>query len=286
MTKENDNAQEKALEALITASLRCPDMPRDITEEEIRRYVEQQVTLSAEDEAALEKSKPGLMRSIRDILQGNEQEDDCLARPSGAERAERIVSLPSRRATDEFVEAVVIAQLTRLLATSDFPLGRMRYNKLAYLSHRKADEDVAEHYLKKAAGPYSPWAQYQGPEAIALRNGYVKHAKAGRFEGLIAGDQVGKIDEYLSHYPVCAALNWVVSTFRFRKNEELELLATVDFAALDLIRQGAAVTAESVKDIIATNKEWKPKLKRAVFSDERISQALAELRGLFPGTYA
>ena len=84
---------------------------------------------------------------------------------------------------------------------------------------------------------------------------------------------------------MCGFLDWVANTFRFRKNEELELLATVDFAALDLIRDGTAVTLQAVRSLIATNKVWAPKLDRAIFSDTNISRALAELRQLFPGTY-
>jgi len=74
MTPENVGAQEAALEALVAASLRCPDKLPDITEREIRRFVEQKVTLRAEDEAALAKSKPGLFKSIEKILGHHDQE--------------------------------------------------------------------------------------------------------------------------------------------------------------------------------------------------------------------
>ena len=103
--------------------------------------------------------------------------------------------------------------------------------------------------------------------------------------GFVAGDNVAKIDQYLSRYPVCQAVDWVIDQFRYRKNEQLELLATVDFAALDLIRGGLAVTMEAVKNVIATNREWAPKLNRLIFSDENITRALAELQQLFPKTY-
>jgi type I restriction enzyme S subunit len=192
---------------------------------------------------------------------------------------------PSKKTTDEFVEAVVIAQLVRKLATSEHPLGRKRYNKFAYLAHRKADEDVTQHYLKKAAGPYSPWAKYGGPEKIAEKNGYVEQGKAGVFTGLVVGKKIEDIDRYLSNYPVCAAIDWIVDKFRFKKNDDLELLATVDFAALDLLREGKPLNRETIKQVIAANKEWAPKLDRAVFSDLNVDRALAELATLFPATY-
>jgi hypothetical protein len=84
----------------------------------------------------------------------------------------------------------------------------------------------------------------------------------------------------------CEAVEWIVSEFRFRKKEELELIATVDFAALDLTEQGAAITMENVKRIIATNTDWAPKLNREMLSDTKITEALSELRNLFPSTYA
>jgi hypothetical protein len=103
MTPENTNAQEKALEALIAASLRAPDKETEVTEAEISRYVDQRVTLSSEDEAALEKAKPRVMQSIGIILQGNLQEDDdCTIRPSKAEHAEQFCAMNRKNTTNEF----------------------------------------------------------------------------------------------------------------------------------------------------------------------------------------
>jgi hypothetical protein len=286
MTPKNATAQGNAVEALIAASLRAPDKEAEVTTEEISRYVEQRVTLSSEDKAALEESKPGALQAIKSILLGDEQEDhNSAARPSRAERAERFVPVSQRSASDEFVEAIAIAQVTRLIATPEYPLGHLRQNKMIYFAHRRAEEDVCEHFLKKAAGPYSPWAKYQGPERIAQQNGYVKKAKVGNLVGFVVGDSIEKIDRYLSRYPVCAAVDWVVDQLRYRKKEDLELLATVDFAALDLIRLGTKVTMDAVKNVIAANREWAPKLNRAIFSDDNINRALAELRQLFPRTY-
>jgi len=87
-------------------------------------------------------------------------------------------------------------------------------------------------------------------------------------------------------YPVCGAVDWVVATFKFRKKDQLELLATVDFASLELIQHKKVITMENVKEVIASSKKWTAKLTREIFSDENIRQALSELRQLFPKTYA
>jgi type I restriction enzyme S subunit len=283
MTPKNAKAQEKAVEALIAASLRAPDKETEVTQEEINRYVDQRVTLNSEDKTALEKSKPGVMQAIKSILLGNEQEDHApAARPEKDERAELSVPTNRRKASNEFVEAVLIAQLTRLVANPRYPLGHFRQNKMIYFAHRRADDNVKEFFLKQPAGPYSSRATYQGPERIAQQQGYVK--KVGT--GFLAGDNIGKIDQYVSRYPVCIALDWVVGKFRYRKNEDLELLATVDYAALELIQHGKAVTMDSVKNVIATSSKWAAKLNREIFSDDSITQALSELRQLFPKSYA
>jgi|ERR1035438_7506447 hypothetical protein len=105
MTPENTNAQEKALEALIAASLRAPDKETEVTEAEISRYVDQCVTLSSEDEAALEEAKPRIMQAIGNILQGNVQEnDDCTIRPSkaGHGHPEQFCAMNRKNTTNEF----------------------------------------------------------------------------------------------------------------------------------------------------------------------------------------
>ena len=64
---------------------------------------------------------------------------------------------------------------------------------------------------------------------------------------------------------------------KFRKVDELELLATVDMAICDLEEAGITVSVTSIKNLIATNGEWKAKLKRQTFSDANIEWAINEL---------
>src|ERR1700730_1662568 len=132
MTPDDAYTHDQAIEALIAASLRAPDEEPAITEQQISRYVDGQVTLSAEDEQALAKSKSAVSDAIKRILHGDkEQESVCASRARTADTTQhKRVS-----ATGEFIEAIVIAQLTRLLSSSEYPLGRFRYNKFAYFSH-------------------------------------------------------------------------------------------------------------------------------------------------------
>lgn len=184
-------------------------------------------------------------------------------------------------ATPEFIESIIISLIVKNISTPQYPLGRMRYNKLAYFAHRKAGENIEEYYLQKAAGPYSPWARYKGPEAIAIRNGYVKRVKNEYGEGLLPGSKIEKINKYINRYPSSLAVEWVVQNFRYKKKEELELLSTVDFAIQRLVKEKNAATLAGVKYVISSHKEWAPKLNRAIFSDENIKIAMTELNKIF-----
>jgi hypothetical protein len=192
---------------------------------------------------------------------------------------------PKRVATDEFKEAILISALVRALAEPNYPLGRKRYNKVAYFIHRKAEHDVRLKYVKQAAGPYSPWARYEGPERIAVEKGYVRRAKHGKYAGLVASEKIGAIDTYLPRYGVQEAFDWAIRQFRYTNNDELELLATVDFAMVTLRDRGKPVTTESVRELIASEPKWAPKLERTIFSDMNIERALHDLWLLLPGEY-
>ncbi|MHB1058561.1 MAG: restriction endonuclease subunit S [Rhodanobacter sp.] len=176
-------------------------------------------------------------------------------------------------------EAVVIAKLTQLFSSDEWPLARVRRTKLAYLLHRHV-EKRADGFLKKAAGPYDPTIRYRGPERVALKNGYVRAHHNGAYEGLVAADKIAQAETYFEKWYGTDAATWV-EQFRWKKTDELELLATVDMAMEDLRREGKQADLDAVKQLIRDHAEWKPKLEKAFFSDDHIVQALDECRALF-----
>jgi type I restriction enzyme S subunit len=179
----------------------------------------------------------------------------------------------------QFNEAVVISMLARYFGTEEFPLGRKRYTKLSYLLHRHTDGRV-EDYLKKAAGPYNPKTKYGGAEKIALKKGYLKEHKGARgHSGFIAADNVAEAERYFHNWYGPDAVQWL-DQFRFKSNDDLEVLATVDMAAQELRTGGREVDVSAVKDVIQSNAEWQPKLNRKVFSDEHIAQAITQSESL------
>jgi type I restriction enzyme S subunit len=178
----------------------------------------------------------------------------------------------------EFDKAVVISVLVNKFGDSSYPLGRKRYTKLSYLFDRHIGEST-EGYLKKAAGPYNPSMKYGGPEKIAQKRGYVKVHSNGKYSGFIVDHNIDEAVKYFNEWYDQETLKWL-EQFRYKKNDDLELLTTVDKAILEL-PEGREVSVASVKDIIQNNDEWRPKLDRPIFSDVNISAAIKEIQELF-----
>ena len=178
-----------------------------------------------------------------------------------------------------FNEAVVISVLAKGFGSEQFPLGRKRYTKLSYLMHRH-HEHQAEGYLKKAAGPYNPDTKYKGPEAIAIKNGYVRPHARDKFSGFVASDKIAEADTYFRKWYGDDVLIWL-EQFRFKPNDELELLATVDMAMEDLRQSGKSVELSTVKSVIRNHPEWEAKLERDIFSDTNIARAIKQCGELF-----
>ena len=172
-------------------------------------------------------------------------------------------------------EAVVIATLVKHFGGKDYPLGRKRYTKLSYLLHRHVERE-ADGYLKKAAGPYNPQIKYGGPEKIAKQNGYITQHKGPRgHSGFIAADNIAQAQGYFEKWYGLEVIQWL-EQFRYKKNDDLEVLTTVDMVVLELRASGKNVTVAAVREVIAGHLEWKAKLDRAAFSGENIAAAIKQ----------
>lgn len=179
----------------------------------------------------------------------------------------------------QFNEAVVIAILAKHFGSEQWPLGRKRYTKLAYLFHRHV-EQRADGFLKKAAGPYNPAMKYKGPEGIALKNRYIRKHVRDQFEGFVADDRVAQAEEYFSKWYGNDVLGWL-EQFRKKRNDELELIATVDMAMEELHRSELPAELATVKQMIHITPEWAAKLQREIFSDANITLAINTCIKLF-----
>ena len=201
-----------------------------------------------------------------------------LVESATAARAE-VATKRSKPHSWAFHEAVVISTLASHFGSEWFPLGRKRYTKLSYLLHRHAERHV-EGYLKKAAGPYNPKTRYGGPERIALENGYIREHKNGPYSGFVIAENIAHAESYFEMWYGPDAIQWL-EQFRFKKNDELEVLTTVDMAAEELRASDKYVDVAGVKAVIRNNPEWKAKIDRPLFNDAHIAEAIEMSDNLF-----
>ena len=237
----------------------------------------------------LRNIKQGMMS---ELLTGHirltEQEEEA-ALAAGA--TPKVVELPKPKPkvaaaqtgghNQQFDDAVMIACIVNVLYSNKFPLGRKKVQKCLYLLRRHQDESTAA-FKKKAAGPYGDEVRYKGGEPIARSNRYIA-TKTDKSKGttFAKGDSINQALSYIQNWGKQADIKWVADKLKFKKVDELELLATVDMAICDLTEAGTPVSVATIKHLIATNEEWKAKLKKQTFSDANIAHAIRELQTLF-----
>jgi type I restriction enzyme S subunit len=188
--------------------------------------------------------------------------------------------VPSKVHNPQINEAVVLAVLASRFGTEQYPLARVRRTKMMYLLHRHVEHQTTG-FLKKAAGPYNPQTRYGGPEKIALKNHYVRAHNNGTYEGFVPADKISQAEEYFEKWYGSSVMEWM-EQFRHKRTDELELLATIDMACEDLRREGKATSLSAVKHVLQSNTEWKAKLDKPVFSDQKIDAAIEICQRIFP----
>lgn len=238
----------------------------------------------------LRNIKQGMMS---ELLTGHIRltEQEAEATPE-AVAAPRIVELQKREPAaatqtgghnQQFDDAVMIAGIVNALYSDKFPLGRKKVQKCLYLLRRHQDESTAA-FKKKAAGPYADEVRYRGGEPIARSANYIATTTAkDKGTTFARGKNISQALVYIESWGKQGDIRWVADKLKFKKVDELELLATVDMAICDLDEAGTPVSVAAIKHLIATNAEWKAKLKRQAFSDANIARAIRELQTLLQG---
>ncbi|MDR2099410.1 MAG: restriction endonuclease subunit S, partial [Campylobacteraceae bacterium] len=179
----------------------------------------------------------------------------------------------------QFDDAVMIGGIVNAFYSDKYLLGRKKVQKLLYFSRRHQDKSTAA-FKKKAAGPYADEVRYKGGEPIAIERGYVV-TTINKGTIFAKGEKISQALDYIQKWDRQADIQWLVEKFLYKKVDELELLATVDMAICELKTDGASVTVNNIKNLIANNDQWRDKLKRQFFSDEKIAQAIWNLETLF-----
>lgn len=236
---------------------------------------------------------------VRNIKQGMMQElltgrirlavEEAEAAPVVKPEA-KVIELPKRKPqptaaqtgghNQQFDDAVMIAGIVNALYSDKYPLGRKRVQKCLYLLRRHQDESTAA-FKKKAAGPYADEVRYKGGEPIARNAKYITTTSTkDKGTTFTRGGNISQALGYIQSWGKQADIQWVADKLKYKKVDELELLTTVDMAICDLEEAGTPVSVASIKHLIATNAEWKAKLKKQSFSDANIARAIKELQTL------
>ena len=181
----------------------------------------------------------------------------------------------------QFDDAVMIAGIVNAFYDENYPLGRKKVQKLLYILRRYQKQSTIV-FKKKAAGPYADEVRYRGGEPIAIKNMYIITTTVkNKGTSFAKGDKITQALDYIEKWGFAPDIQWLIDNFRYTKVDDLELYATVDMAICDLVETDTSVSVSSIRNLIATNKEWSPKLNRQTFSDHMISKAIDDLKILF-----
>lgn len=173
-----------------------------------------------------------------------------------------------------FDDAVVFANIVASCYDERYPLGRKKCQKMMYLFKRFNNASV-EQFGHYAAGPYDNKARYGGFESIAIKNKYVVESKSEKGSSFAPGEDIEKAQAYCSKYGYDKFIPIFNKYLKYLKVDELELYTTVDKTILELQEQNKQINLQTVKDYIANDKTWVPKLSRDVFNDENIESAIS-----------
>ena len=198
-----------------------------------------------------------------------------------AERANAAKTLPARTAHNrQFDDAVSIAAIVDTFYSDKYPLGRVKVQKLLYLLHRHQAVSVSD-FKKKAAGPYADTVRYKGGEPIAKKNKYIVSENGKQGTRYSRGENMAQALNYVERWGMKSDLQWLKENFLHTGRNDLELFATVDMAICDLNEAGVPISVASIKNLIASSKEWKAKLSKTYFSDRDIARAIKKCTELF-----
>jgi len=232
---------------------------------------------STDDTPAIAESKM-ITGNSDQILETKSAQPVVPAKPESRSSPQRAPNVDTK-----FQEAVLVAAIVRtFFQDGGEPIGNFRLQKAVYFARRKMGEDVGEMaYLKKAAGPYNPSMKYSGGIAIAKRKSWLREAR-GRFGfGHVPGAEVADAAEWIETYGYGEPARWVADHFRYKKNDEWETLATVDYAVEHLRSLDIDPHAEQILQYITSDPEWHPKIEKLRLTEMSVGTAMLEVAALF-----
>lgn len=186
------------------------------------------------------------------------------------------VSSESKSPVSPYQDAVILANLISQISQSNFYPTRLRCAKLHYFVDRFAGVNPIQKYAVKELGPYNTSSRYKGGERVAINQKYIKEVSGSK---LSTGPNIQKALSYT--YQELRTIPTILKTLRYKKDEELEILSTVDYAIVDITsKDNKKVSAKDVLNYISNNPIWQQKINRLRLSEEKILAAMQTLKEL------
>lgn len=185
----------------------------------------------------------------------------------------------------KFKEAVLVGAVVRAFFDSKDggePLGNFRLQKAVYFARRHNGEHALDReFAKQAAGPYNPSMKYSGGIAIAKSKNWIREARGRYGFGHIPTRDATDLDEWIKEYSYQETAQWVAQKFKYLKNDEWELLATVDYTAEFFTSNDIEPDAKKVLQFIASDREWKLKIEKLGLNEVKVQTAMDKVISLF-----
>ncbi|TAT97834.1 hypothetical protein ELI49_29185 (plasmid) [Rhizobium ruizarguesonis] len=184
---------------------------------------------------------------------------------------------------DKVKEAILVSAIVKaFFDAGGEPIGNFRLQKAVYFARRyNGEHALNREFARKAAGPYNPSMKYSGGIAIAKQKNWLREARGRYGFGHVPGKAAPEVDEWIKAYDYGKISRWVAEQFRFKKNEDWEMLATVDYAIEHMRSLGIEPEANQVLDYIRADYEWHAKIEKLGLTEFSIQSAIVEIKALF-----
>ena len=216
---------------------------------------------------------------MKDLLAEMEAQAKALDCPSTQSKSPEIRS-KRHAGHDIYNKAALAAYITDRCHAPDRPMGRVKLAKLFYLVQQKAEIELTETFMKRAAGPLDD--EIHKFLSLAQKSKWLVLCRGeGDLKPVRPGANVSKAVEQAQKLlgPAKAKVDEMLDQMKGWGYRALERWATVLDASFELTAAGQPATVEGVKDTIQRHPDWVPKLSRNEFSDTNIEATLKGLRG-------
>jgi type I restriction enzyme S subunit len=173
---------------------------------------------------------------------------------------------------------IILAIITRLFTDNGMKfLKHMRYQKLVYLYlvYQKATTRIFE---KWDYGPFSKELAYTVVPKAENEKSYIA---TDNDKNICVGENINEAVENAINKGYYKDAEQLAGRIRYKKDTELEVLATVVESVKDLEISQKAVSLQSVKEYIGSIPVWKHKLGLEYFTDLAIDKSIKEYYDFF-----